>query len=422
MIRPNLRSFAAAVACLISSSSLASAQDGLYRGGPPSHGPAGRPPIQDHYLRGNTELWDENRPIERFVGRVASQSWLKLEFLMWNYDSGSHDQIGAPVLGLQQNTAGEVQGQTLTVPLLDNLNGGADIGEALFPFASGIDHNDIPGIRGTLGVALTGAEMELSFFGMEQSSDFMAAEDLSAARTRVGLTDVAFGTTAFPNLAVPLLTDGQPGTLADLNALIFSESFSARMESQMWGSEFALLTEKSAPGGAGASLQWLGGFRYVSVDEGFGFSGTSVGTPVTSVNSSTINNFYGPQIGARAALTSKYFTLSATPRIMMGLNDNTSTVSSVYQGVAGITHRDRTVDFGTVTQINLAAELHVSPQFSIYGGYDFMVLTGVSQAFDNVVYDTTLDGVGARVADIRQHVDLGQMFVNGFSLGAVFRY
>ena len=422
MIRPNLRSFAAAVACLISSSSLVSAQDAIYSDRPAPPGPGGRYPIEDHFQRGNTQLWDESRPIERFVGKVASQSWLKLEFLMWNYHGGSHDQIGAPVLGLQTNSAGEVQGQSQTVPLLDNLNGGADIGEALFPYASALDNQDVPGIRGTLGVALTGGEMELSFFGMEQSTSSMAAEDLSAARTRVGLADVAFGTTDFPNLAVPLLTDGLPGTVADLNALIFSESFSAKMDSQMWGSEFALLTEKSAPGGAGASWQWLGGFRYVNLDEGFGFSGTSVGTPITSVNSSTVNNFYGPQMGGRAALTSKYFTLSATPRIMMGLNDNTSRVSSVYQGVAGTSYRDRTVDFGTVTQINLAAELHVSPQFSIYGGYDFMVLTGVSQAFDNVVYDTAVDGTGARLADIKQNVDLGQVFVNGFSLGGVFRY
>ena len=422
MIRPNLRSFAAAVACLISSSSLVSAQDAIYSDGPAPPGPGGRYPIQDHLQRGNTQLWDESRPIERFVGKVASQSWLKLEFLMWNYHGGSHDQIGAPVLGLQTNSAGEVQGQSQTVPLLDNLNGGADIGQALFPYASALNNQDVPGIRGTLGVALTGGEMELSFFGMEQSTSSMAAEDLSAARTRVGLADVAFGTTNFPNLAVPLLTDGQPGTVADLNSLIFSESFSAKMDSQMWGSEFALLTEKSAPGGAGASWQWLGGFRYVNLDQGFGFSGTSVGTPITSVNSSTVNNFYGPQMGGRAALTSKYFTLSATPRIMMGLNDNTSTVSSVYQGVAGNSYRDRTVDFGTVTQINLAAELHVSPQFSIYGGYDFMVLTGVSQAFNNVVYNTAVDGTGARLADIKQNVDLGQVFVNGFSLGGVFRY
>jgi hypothetical protein len=51
-----------------------------------------------------------------------------------------------------------------------------------------------------------------------------------------------------------------------------------------------------------------------------------------------------------------------------------------------------------------------------------MVLTGVSQAFDNVVYDTAVDGTGARLADIKQNVDLGQVFVNGFSLGGVFRY
>ena len=108
MIRPNLRSFAAAVACLISSSSLVSAQDAIYSDRPAPPGPGGRYPIEDHFQRGNTQLWDESRPIERFVGKVASQSWLKLEFLMWNYHGGSHDQIGAPVLGLQTNSAGEV--------------------------------------------------------------------------------------------------------------------------------------------------------------------------------------------------------------------------------------------------------------------------------------------------------------------------
>ena len=425
MIRPNLRSFAAAVACLISAPSVASAQQGHYVEGPAPYCPPRstyEEPIQDHYLQGNTDLWDEGRPIERFVGKVASQSWMRLEFLMWNYEGGDHDQIGAPVLGLQQNTRGEIEGQQIPVSLLDNLNGGTDIGAALFPYATALGNTDVPGIRGTLGVALSGGELELSFFGLEQSNSFLQADDLSAARNRVGLADPAFGTIAFPNLAVPLLTDGVSGTVADLNALIFSESFSTRMESQMWGSELAVLTEKKAPGGAGASWQWLTGFRYVNYDEEFGFTGTSVGSPGTSVTANTINNFYGPEFGARAALTSKYFTLSATPRIMMGLNDNTSKVSSVYQSVDGVQYNSRSVDFGTITQVNLAAEINLSPKFAIFGGYDFMVLTGVSKAFDNVVYDSALDGGGARVADINQRVDLQNLLVHGFTVGGVFRY
>ena len=80
------------------------------------------------------------------------------------------------------------------------------------------------------------------------------------------------------------------------------------------------------------------------------------------------------------------------------------------------------IDFGTVTQVNLAAEINLSPKFSIFGGYDFMVLTGVSKTFDNVVYNSTLGGAGARVADIHQNVDLQNLLVYGFSVGGVFRY
>ncbi|RLS78419.1 MAG: hypothetical protein DWI00_03740, partial [Planctomycetota bacterium] len=352
MIRPNLRSFAAAVACLTLAPVAASAQEGYYGGpGDPSAHRLPRSsyqaPIQDHYIRGNTEVWDENRPIESFLGNVADRSWIRLEFLMWN-NNGDHDHIGAPVSGLQANSRGELEGYTVPVPLIDNLNGGTvDTGDALFPNATMLGTKDIPGVRGTWGLDLNGADMEMSFFGMGQSSSSMVDDDISAARVFVGLTTPPeFGTSLFPNTAVPLLTDGNVSPVADVNALIFSESFSQNLETQMWGSEIVFLTDSNAPGGAGASFQWLGGFRYVNVDESYGFVGKAVNIAASSVNSSTINNFYGPELGARLALSSKYMTFSATPRVMFGLNDNSSSVSSVIQGVNGTTHDSRNVDFG----------------------------------------------------------------------------
>jgi hypothetical protein len=404
MIRPNLRSFAAAVACLTLAPVAASAQEGFYGGpGDPSAHRLPRSsyqaPIQDHYIRGNTEVWDESRPIESFLGNVADRSWIRLEFLMWN-NNGDHDHIGAPVSGLQANSRGELQGYTVPVPLIDNLNGGTvDTGDALFPNATMLGTKDIPGVRGTWGL------------------------DLNGARVFVGLTTPPeFGTSVFPNTAVPLLTDGNIAPVADVNALIFSESFSQNLETQMWGSEIVFLTDSNAPGGAGASYQWLGGFRYVNVDESYGFVGKAVNIAASSVNSSTINNFYGPELGARLALSSKYFTFSATPRVMFGLNDNSASVNSVIEGVNGTAHDYQNVDFGTITQVNLAAEVHLSPAFSVFGGYDFMVLTGVSKPFDNIYYNSVTDALGDRTADIGQRVELQNLVVNGFSIGAVFRY
>lgn len=433
MIRPNLRFFAAAVACLTFAPSITSAQYGdpgpsmypspsMYQ----AQGPEYAAPIQDYYLRDRRNLWDENRPIERFVGNVAKNSWLRLEFLMWNfqgnYGDGEFGWIGSSVTGLQRNTRGELQGDTVTFPLLDNLNGGTDVGEALFPYASALENNDIPAIRGTWGVELNGAELELSFFGTEQSSAQTGFLDLSTPRTNVGL-DPILGTTSFPNLAVPLQTDGQPSTTDALNAFVYTESFSARTQTQMWGTEAIVLSERTSPGGLGPSWQWLGGFRYVNFDDLFGFSGTSVGVAgATSVTSTAINNFYGPEVGGRFALTSSWITLSATPRVMFGLNDNTSKVGSVYQGTNGTFYDSRKVDFGTVTQVNLAAEIHVNTQFSVFAGYDFMVLTGVSRSYENILYNSATDGAGNVVPDVRQSVDLQNMLVNGFSFGATFRY
>jgi hypothetical protein len=428
MIRPNLRSFAAAVACLTLAPVAASAQEGFY-GGPGDPAAHRLPrssyqaPIQDHYIRGNTEVWDESRPIESFVGNVADRSWIRLEFLMWN-NNGDHDHIGAPVSGLQANSRGELEGYTVPVPLIDNLNGGTvNTGEALFPNATMLGTKDIPGLRGTWGLDLNGADMEMSFFGMGQSSSSMVDDDISAARVFVGLaTPPELGTSLFPNTAVPLLTDGNISPVADVNALIFSESFSQNLETQMWGSEIVFLTDSNAPGGAGASFQWLGGFRYVNVDESYGFVGKAVNDDASSVHSSTINNFYGPEVGARLALSSKYFSVSATPRVMFGINDNSANVSSVIEGVTGTAYDYQNVDFGTITQINLAAEIHLSPAFSVFGGYDFMVLTGISKPFDNIYYNSVTDALGDRSADIGQRVQLQNMVVNGFSIGAVFRY
>jgi hypothetical protein len=158
------------------------------------------------------------------------------------------------------------------------------------------------------------------------------------------------------------------------------------------------------------------------VDESYGFVGKAVNIAASSVHSSTINNFYGPEVGARLALSSKYFSVSATPRVMFGINDNSASVSSVIEGVNGTTHDYQNVDFGTITQINLAAEIHLSPAFSVFGGYDFMVLTGISKPFDNIHYNSVTDALGDRSADIGQQVELQNMVVNGFSVGAVFRY
>jgi len=440
MIRPNLRCLVAALVCLIFPSAAVHAQYA-------PHGAPGHPhllqlpqssyqaPIVDHYIQGDPNAWDGDQPIEKFLGNVVSHSWLRVEFLMWNYRRPGDGIIGAPVNGLEQGVyPNQIEGITAPVNLNDNpVYPAAQFGQTLFPTLASLENQDIPGVRGTWGIDLNGAELELSFFGMGQSSDEFF-QDIAGPRQRLALQDPAIdpalGTTTQPNYAIPLLNngvipsvaDGTFGTIGPLSALAFTNTLNIEMESQLWGTELALLTAKRIPGGVGPSWQWLGGFRYVNLDETFSISGTSLVGPPSHIKSSTLNNLYGPEFGGRAAFTSRWVTFSATPRVTFGLNDRTSTVVSNVLGVAGPRISDRTVEFGTITQLNLATEFHFSPAFSMFGGYDFMWMTGVTRPYENIVYNSVTNVAGDVVPEIGQHTNITNFMAHGFTIGAVFRY
>ena len=261
MIRPNLRQFLAAALTLFAASTSANAQQHFHSGPAPMvagpamvHQPAYGPPIIDHYIGGNPDAWDESRPIERLMTDTAQQSWLRFEFLYYDFGDLGDQFIGAPVDGLVNGRLpNQIQGRDLTVPYSDNLNGGANIGDSLIPTTKGLDFNSIPGIRGTWGLQLDSAEMELSFFGFEEEtsvSDFgsIAAARLAYERARtsgdpalatlpqidptLGASSSPTATTInlpgtrpwSPNYFVPLLTDGTVQDVASANALVFNDT------------------------------------------------------------------------------------------------------------------------------------------------------------------------------------------------------
>ncbi len=449
MKRPNLLSLAAAAVLLSIASSEALAQYPPQYAGPQYCPPQqqGHPslfqmprnqyqaPVVDHYVEQAPGLWDENRPIEHFLHEVSSRSWLRLEFMQWSLQGPSGGTIGAPVSGLQFVVPNNsIEGIDVPILVNDNLNGGNTAGFTLFPQSNGLDLIDTPGIRGTLGVAMNGGDLELSFFGFEQQSSETAFHDIDGPRQinaalPLGpggvVIDPTLGTTTNPNYAIPLLTDGAVTDVAGLNSLIFDKSLQATLSSQMWGSELTFLTERYVPG-EGFGFQWLGGLRYTNLDESYNiqgiYDGGAAADRATNISSAVNSNYYGPEVGARASVNTRWFTLSATPRIMMGLNDHTATMTSDAIGTGVTSFASSKVNFGTITQLNLAAEVHLNTKFSVYGGYDFMWLTQVSRPDENIYYNSISAGAAGFTPDIRQNVHYSNFSANGFSLGAVFRY
>jgi hypothetical protein len=461
MNRPNLLSLAATAVLLSIASSEAMAQHAP-QSGPPQYGGAPeycqqqnqrhpsliqlpqnhyQPPTVDHYVESAPALWDENRPIEHFLHEVASRSWVRVEFMQWDMRSPSGGTIGAPVSGLQNVLPNNsVEGISSPISINNNLNGGVDAGFALFPQSNGLSLTDAPGTRGTLGVAMNGGDLELSFFGFQQKNGDLTWNDIDTARqtlatvnaaalAALGITvDTSLGTTLNPNFAIPLKTNGIVTDVAGLNSLRFDTSLQVTMGSRLWGSEMMFLTERYNPG-EGLGFQWLGGLRYTNLDEVYSIHGVGTGGATgtaftTDISSTVVNNFYGPEAGARASYNNRWFTLSATPRVMMGLNDYTASTTADPLGTGSTSFRHRKVDFGTVTQLNMLAEVHFNTKFSIYGGYDFMWIPRLSRPNENIDFNSIPDATGVTgfTPDITQDINYTNFSAKGFSLGAVFRY
>jgi hypothetical protein len=68
--------------------------------------------------------------------------------------------------------------------------------------------------------------------------------------------------------------------------------------------------------------------------------------------------------------------------------------------------------------------MHFNRHFSVYGGYDFMVITGISRPNENVYYNSVLNLVGGTTdVDIRQQTNIDDFFfANGVNFGFKVQY
>ena len=374
-------------------------------------------PIIDYSVGQKPKLWDDQQPVERLLTNVAQRSWLRFEYLHWTLARPGTMPVGAEVTGA-------IDPQTV----FDNLNGGVSAGVGVTPGLGNIGLDDTSGVRGTWGLDLAEAEFELEFFGTEQNSDGFAFSNLALGRD-VGLESQ--GTVSRPNIVTPLLNNGAVSTADAANYLIYDDSFSVELSSRMWGAEAMLMSKTYIPGDA-LQFQWLGGFRYVSYDEQYSHTGVfnngglAATDSVSRIGANTRNNMYGPEVGARASINTRWITFSATPRIAFTLNDYSGeTYSGPLNGTAaGFSSRlsGSGIDFTPVTQVSLTGEIHVTPNFSIFGGYDFMWIYRLTRPFNNIVYNS-VDGVGgAFEPSIEQAIDLESFYTRGLTAGFILRY
>ena len=365
---------------------------------------------------------NDQQPVEAFLTQFSRRSWLRLEFMLWDIEDPGDRTIGAPIDGADGNAPVEVF----------DTGTGDTFGFAIVPEFNGVTLNHNAGIRGTYGIFFDGGELEFSVMGNDQASGVINFSNLQQNRPELPdpnvpnppAPDASLGTVNNPNVIIPVLVDGVAGTADNLGFIGFDSSYRSSLQSQFWGSELNVLSAPQASVNA-LTWQWLGGLRYLNFDESFNQTGVSDGggafAPVTTrIRSSTTNNMYGPTIGFRTQLASKYFTFNATPRITFALNDATSR-QSFSQGLTSNSLTEEDVDFTTLTQVSMSAQFHPNEAWTFFAGYDFFWSNRAVRPFRGTSYDGTLVG-----GDLQPQIGLSpnpeSLYLQGLSFGFTFRF
>jgi hypothetical protein len=295
----------------------------------------------------------------------------------------------------------------------------------------------------------------------------------------------------WPSIRNPLgQTVGPPGTILDprgrgdnfrivwairnpdpVDALInpFLNTYQAALKTSVWGTEANWISSTGLDNGGPFTVRPMIGFRYAYYAEDLRQSGAYTFVTTNPVNgqlvdntinrkidSTTINNLYGPQLGLRMEATSKWFTIGAQPKVMMGLNTykanlatgNVLRPSADSLGQAaptneasflalGDTDQDITENastFGVVGDLELYSRVRLTNYLHAFVGYNFMWAGMITRPADNIYYnaktvliDPNLDPNDTNTAtrldsDFRLKVDYSGAIIQGLTLGAELRY
>jgi hypothetical protein len=389
-------------------------------------------PVLDQYVRHPESQWDGGGPIESFLTQLFTRSRLRFEYIMWDIDDPGNVALGSPVSISRSPIVG---GNNTSVPFeIFNANTGATLGLAVVPTLREMTLNDISGVRGNLAVPFRGGSVEVNFWGLEQSDQRSSVFGIWQSRVTdpPDPTLTRLGTLRDPNIVIPFLTNGVVSDSTSLVSRVYDDSFSTNLNTQMWGSEFNVFSEYLVPG-EGFKFEPLYGFRYINVQESFGMIGRFAGGGALPVQTDRISNrmtsnIYGPQVGFRTALVHRAFVLEAIPRVTFALNNNSAHLKSNLQdlragGVSESTFSgtdESEVDYTTVFQVSFNARVHLSPRFSLFGGYDAMWIHRLTRPYNNIVYNSSTDDFGTPVFDLGLKSDNESLFTHGFSVGGEF--
>ena len=175
----------------------------------------------------------------------------------------------------------------------------------------------------------------------------------------------------------------------------------------------------------GCCIDWLGGFRYVSVEEQAGMTFTCcttepLGPFTSSYNVQTSNNLFGGQFGGRARQDWKNWAVEGWAKTGVFANLQSQSQGAILDPTgSGTVVRDARSSSGVapamMADLNLSVIYRISRVWGIRAGYNAIWIGGVALAPNQWDFSTATDAGTTLVSN-------GGIFLNGANLGLEARW
>ena len=358
---------------------------------------------------GNAEANDDfvETPCEEIFCRILRNVNIRLDYINWGISRPNTtligEQPGAGVLQPIFNDFGPVQTNPTDVfPVLNSVDN--QIGQARAYDTTGISLSENSGFQATFSLPMTYGTIEVSGFVLGKANSAPNPGGLPAGIPGVNQSFAA----------LPVTVGGQPSQ----DVALFSQSFNQYFSSFVFGSETNIFFNALVPKDYGFVIKPMIGFRYLGIDEHFDVVATNLGVPATTISSSTINNIYGPQIGSRFELLTKWFTLGVEPKVAFAVNQFAANVNASDPTVGDSHDHDIDARFAPVGAIDAYIKVPIQEHFRLYVAYNLLGTANISRPQEQIDYDITTGGQN------NTHLNLASsgIMIQGYTVGCEFNF
>jgi hypothetical protein len=383
-----------------------------YQGQPPQYpgcpAPPGSPNTVYEQLPDDLGFLHDDTPLEVALKNVFRHSYYRGEFLLWSASSPGDVLLGGNAGQYVQSTVAQpVPPNTFIVPTGNPLTG--NTASATEPSLSAFQIKNVNGYKGTIGLPIGPGNFEMSAFVLANRKNQFDGTSLITPEITANLLSVPPIPTTIPANFI-----GQPITVGGVQQyMLYTDAYLAVMQTSIWGSEANYVFD-AANAGTGDWLTFspLIGFRYLNYRESLSQSGNyqivtdPTTTPATtaslprSLYSQSNNNSYGPQFGVRAELAISKVVFGAEPKVMLGLNSYTASLSTINvpfdnpANNSNFNFHKQSTTFSPIGDLRVYSRINISQYAHAFVAYNVMWVGSISRPYDSIGYNVTADGHG----------------------------